>query len=94
MTKPETQKLGVEGISGTRFGNKKRRNWSELAGLPPFQMFMGERSESIGPYIGNWSHEESGVVGVDPNLIEEYCAWHKNKGYWPNETPFGELEGE
>ena len=24
-------------------------------------------------------------------LYSAYCAWHSSKGYWPKETPMGEL---
>lgn len=29
----------------------------------------------------------------DQALFDEYAAWHAAKGYWPNETPLGRIEG-
>ena len=25
-------------------------------------------------------------------LFDAYCAWHQAKGYWPNETPLGQVK--
>ena len=27
-----------------------------------------------------------------PDVLAEYGAWHTAKGYWPNETPLGEVK--
>lgn len=35
--------------------------------------------------INEWMYKHT-----PEELYESYCEWHKAKGYWPNETPYGE----
>ena len=28
----------------------------------------------------------------DKGLLDRYAQWHQDKGYWPNETIFGEVK--
>ena len=82
MSKPPTQIAGVQGIDATRFPGDEvipKRLRDRLAGLPPFQMFAAEKRQLPAALV---LQDEAG---------QEYMAWHKAKGYWPNETPFGEV---
>src|SRR5690606_2451581 len=72
-------------------------DWRKMASLPPFQMFVHEK-RPCPPEADSerWTYEfaqryidELGAVA----LLEKYIEWHHAKGYWPDETPFGELRG-
>lgn len=79
-TKPPTQIAGVQGIDATQFAAPPPPiPWKRLAGLPPFQMFAAEKRRPV----------ES--LAMEKEAVAEYITWHKAKGYWPGETPFGEL---
>ena len=82
--KPPTQIAGVQGIDATRFSadNLPPINRHRLAGLPPFQMFAAEKGK------------QPAALVLQHEAVQEYVAWHKAKGHWPNETPFGELIGD
>ena len=82
--KPPTQIAGVQGIDATRFpvGHPPTFNRQRLAGLPPFQMFAAEKRQLPAALV------------LQEEAVQEYVEWHKAKGYWPNETPFGELIGD
>lgn len=82
--KPPTQIAGVQGIDATRFPVDDvipKRFRDRLAGLPPFQMFAAEKRQL------------PAALALQDEAVREYVEWHKAKGYWPNETPFGELIG-
>lgn len=84
MSKPETFSIGVPGF--VAFEAKPDTaapaiDWQRLSGLPPFCMFLAERYQS-------------GVPAQSPELYSEYCQWHEAKGYWPNETPLGEIKDQ
>lgn len=96
--KPTTQTLGVSGMStgavGARYGSPPR--WSQLAGLPPFQMFMRERAEfdpemDTDVWATHAATQLARTIG-DDQLIEDYCTWHERKGLWPRETPYGQIK--
>ena len=79
-TKPEPIRVGVEGIAPKPIElTPKPVNWGRLYGLPAFGMFVGER------YCGRAPNPSSEVCA-------DYCDWHEQKGYWPHETPMGELK--
>ena len=100
MSKPPTQYAGVVGIEPKPIvltpEPSQHVNWAMVAALPPFQMFLAERD---GPnQTGKNSQEWATGVAMrlaasvgDDTLFGAYCAWHEAKGYWPNETPFGEV---
>lgn len=78
--KPPPIVLEVSGIFGTKFADKARNiSPHRLSGLPPFQMFCAERGI------------DSKVMIQIPGAVDEYCTWHRQKGLWPKETPFGDL---
>ena len=96
--KPPPQVLGVSGIAEQPIViHDAKINWALVAALPPFQMFLAERD---GPnQTGKNSQEWATGVAMrlaasvgDEALFGEYAAWHEAKGYWPNETPLGQVK--
>lgn len=96
--KPPPQVLGVSGIAEQPIViHDPKINWAMVAALPPFQMFLAERD---GPnQTGKNSQEWATGVAMrlaasvgDEALFGAYSAWHEAKGYWPNETPLGQVK--
>lgn len=82
--KPAAQSVGVRGIDATKFREdevipKRLCDRLRIAGLPPFQMFAAEK------------HQLPAALVLQDDAVNEYIQWHQAKGYWPGETPFGEL---
>lgn len=71
-------------------------DWQRLVGFPPFQMFVSEHSKESIANIDEWIIDhvigKLNAVGEDV-FFQEYSDWHKSKGFWKNETEFGELKG-
>ena len=95
-TKPEPIRVGVEGIAPKPLvltPERPRIDWAHLAALPPFQMFAAERMRNTS---GKDSMEHAldyvRGMGAAPDVLQAYEAWHDKKGYWPNETPYGEVK--
>lgn len=94
--KPPTQGVGVQGFNAfaTPADEPPPTNWNALVQLPAFGMFIAERPRfrgevnpsTIGDYLKSIEHKREFDV-----LYTDYCKWHAEKGYWPNETPMGEL---
>lgn len=97
--KPPTQGVGVIGIEAKPIeltpAKEMRVNWELVGTLPPFQMFVNEQVPTPPDRDSQrWAQEYAvrrAAQRGDQDLLEEYFAWHKRKGYWPKETPFGEL---
>ena len=96
--KPPPQVLGVSGIAEQPIViHDAKINWAMVAALPPFQMFLAERD---GPnQTGKNSQEWATGVAMrlaasvgDEALFGDYAAWHEAKGYWPGETPMGQVK--
>ena len=95
--KPEPIVVGV-----TRFlaeqpmGMTPPIDWKHVIELPKFQMFACERSrkshEDVMGWIVAFVEELVGEFGNEHDAFAVYEAWHENKGYWKNETIFGELK--
>lgn len=93
--KPPTQVAGVQGIAPVPIvppAPPERIDWKRLVSLPPFQMFAAEHG--AGPYHGQPEREITEWLGqADLQVVfGEYCQWHKAKGLWPNETPYGRIK--
>lgn len=81
-------------------------DWARLCELPPFQMFAVEREPKLSRVLesrGASNHHPERFMDSEQviawmgefepdDLYQQYCDWHKAKGYWPNETPTGELK--
>ena len=96
--KPPTQTAGVSGIAPKPIeltpAQPQQIDWRRLCELPPFQMFVVEREPKLAEQFANDNYQavrEWLVRHVMEDLSQQYCAWHAAKGYWPNETPAGEL---
>lgn len=96
--KPAPMVIGASGFQGDTYGNdpnKTQIDWCRLAAFPPFQMFAcektGNATDSIEFWILNFIHESVTKQGED-SLFKDYCKWHENKGYWKNETVYGDLK--
>lgn len=95
--KPPTQGVGVVGIEDIPIvlTPEKKVNWHLVGSLPPFQMYVA----SLVPVPADrdsqtWAIEYATRTGAqrgDEALLNAYCEWHAAKGYWPKESPFGEL---
>lgn len=98
MSKPPPQILGVSGIAETPIVlDQPKLNWAMVAALPPFQMFLAERDgpNQTGKNSQEWATEVAIRLATAVNdhaLFGEYAAWHAAKGYWPNETPLGQVK--
>ena len=100
MTKPPPRTLGVSGIAEQPIvmPTPQRVNWAAVAALPPFQMYLAERDgpNQTGKNSQEWATgvamRLAAAVG-DEALLGEYSVWHQAKGYWPGETPLGEVRG-
>ena len=96
--KPPTQTAGVTGIDahGSMGGApiepaSHTIDWNKIVGLPSFEMFVFEESgQHAGASADEWVANRRAGMGDKP-LYELYAKWHKAKGYWPDETPMGEL---
>ena len=96
--KPPPQVLGVAGIAEQPIViHDAKINWAMVAALPPFQMFLAERDgpNQTGQNSQQWATGVATHLAAttsDAALFDTYCAWHEAKGYWPNETPMGQVK--
>ena len=96
--KPPAQVLGVSGIEATPIIiHDAKINWAKVAALPPFQLFLTEHDgpNQTGKNAQEWATQVAmhlAATTSDMALFEAYCAWHQAKGYWPNETPLGQVK--
>lgn len=90
--KPPTQKVDVSGFKADLYGNKEIR-WNVLIQLPKFQMFIIERSKKSYETVMDWivDYIKSQIRDDESIFFDEYVNWHDQKGYWKNETIYGEL---
>ena len=90
--------LGIDPEPVTFGGTEQvfKYDWHRLIGFPPFQMFVSEQSthtiENVDDWIIDHVIEKLNTHGED-SYFDEYSSWHKSKGYWKNETVFGDLKG-
>lgn len=103
--KPAPQTVSVDGFNAlmakydiNRIPKKSKINWARLLTLPSYHMFLIETgSEPQTGSIEKWALAATNdklTNKKEKEFYQEYCDWHKAKGYWPNETPMGELLGE
>jgi len=98
--KPAPQRVGVEGIAPKPIeltpASPVAIDWRKVGALPPFQMFVHELApcppnRDTQQWAIDYALRYAGQRGNDA-LLREYTDWHTAKGYWANETPFGELK--
>ena len=95
--KPPTQYAGVVGIEPKPIAltpePTQHINWGVVTSLPPFQMYAAEAMRNVSgkdSLLHAMDFVESKGGGQD--VFDGYAAWHTAKGYWPNETPMGEVK--
>ncbi|MDD2978127.1 hypothetical protein [Aquabacterium sp.] len=79
--KPLPLRVGVSGFNAFAAkpglsGDSAAPDWVRLEALPAFQMYLTEKRLEARRSL---------------DFFDAYCQWHGAKGYWPNETPTGEL---
>ena len=92
--KPPTQGVGVQGINDTMFGaDTGNIQWEVLIHIPKFQAFCIEMSKRSYENVMDWIVEYViSELEKDPAIFfKAYTDWHDAKGYWKNETVYGEL---
>lgn len=92
--KPEPIRVGVEGIAPKPIEltpERPRIDWAHLFGLPPFQMYAVERARKSAADVMAWMQDWARSHESEQALFDDYCQWHERKGYWPNESPMGDV---
>lgn len=92
--KPPTQGVGVIGINDSAFGSDTSGvRWEALIHIPKFQAFCIERSGLSYENVMDWIVDFAvGELEKDNcQFFKDYKEWHDAKGYWKNETIYGEL---
>lgn len=95
--KPPTQGVGVMGIDDSAFGSDTHGiRWEVLIHIPKFQAFCIEKSKLSYENVMDWIVDfVTNELNKDAaNFFKEYKDWHDDKGYWRNETVYGELIGD
>lgn len=75
--KPPPMRVGVTGFDAfiaKISAPADKPDWPLLESLPPFQMFLAEKRVKS---------------QRTQDFYEDYCRWHKAKGYWLNEDAHG-----
>ena len=95
VEKTPTQGVGVTGINDTAFGSDTSGvRWDILIHIPKFQAFCIEKSKLSYENVMDWIIDFCvAELNKDASIFfKEYQDWHDAKGYWKNETIFGELK--
>lgn len=98
IIKPPTQAVGVAGFKADLYASDiKKIDWHILIHLPKFQMYVVQMTGRQYGHVGNVMEWIMGYVQDrirsygEQNFFDEYVNWHSEKGYWKNETVFGDL---
>lgn len=92
--KPPTQGVGVMGFKADVYAaDEEKINWPLLMTLPKFQMYCVELSRrphgEVELWLGGFLQEK--MMEGEKAFFKAYCDWHDRKGYWKQETHYGEL---
>ena len=92
--KPPSQGVGVSGFQADVYAaDEKKIDWSLLMAQPKFQMYCVELSRrqhgEVELWIGGFVKDK--LMEGERVFFDQYCAWHDQKGYWKNETVYGDL---
>lgn len=95
--KPPAQIAGVVGIAPRQEKDVTPGavpiNLGTALAHPPFQMFCAENWRNTeGKDAISHAKDVTDSVGWGATLWDTYCRWHAEKGYWPDETPSGEVK--
>ena len=96
--KPTPITIGVQGFNADLYAcDQKGIQWDKLIHLPKFQMYTVQMSgnaygysSNVMEWITDYIKDRIQSYG-EQNLFDEYRKWHDEKGYWSNETVYGEL---
>ena len=95
--KPPTQTVGIGGIDSTEYGIDSREHsidFGKLMHNPKFQMYSIEISKNPAGCVMDWIENfvvTQCKISGSTTLFDSYSAWHDKKGYWPNETVYGDI---
>lgn len=92
--KPPAQGVGVQGFKADLYANDEQViDWQKLIHLPKFQMFATEQSKMSIANVMEWiiGYVQDRCYENPKPFFDQYVKWHNAKGYWKNETVFGEL---
>ena len=92
--KPPTQGVGVLGFKADIYAaDEVKINWPLLMTLPKFQMYCVELSKRHHGEVEMWmtGFLKDQLMQGEKVFFQAYCDWHDAKGYWKQETPYGEL---
>lgn len=96
QAKPPAQTLSVAGMKPNPVNTPDHISMWPIASHPPFQMFLHEKLGPPSDTEIDDCQRAFDLLMSSPSdrdsLLQEYEAWHAAKGYWPNETPLGELK--
>lgn len=98
-TKPPTQGIGVSGFVAFKTPADEPKplippqtvNWGKLLGLPPFEMYMSEKTGNMERNAWQAWLTENVTRDGESKVYQAYAEWHTAKGYWVGETPMGEV---
>lgn len=97
QAKPPTQAVGVAGFKADIYASDiKRIDWNTLMHLPKFQMFCIEQSRLSSGNVMQWikGYIQDQCYKDEQTFFNRYQDWHEAKGYWKNETVYGQLIGD
>ncbi len=92
--KPPTQSVGVSGFKADLYANDEQFiDLQKLIHLPKFQMFVIEQSRMSVSNVMKWitGYVQDRFYESSKPFFDQYVNWHNEKGYWKNETVFGDL---
>lgn len=97
--KPPTQSVGVSGFKADLYAIDEPVDaepiidWQKLIHLPKFQMFVIEQSRMSVSNVMEWitGYVQDRCYESSKPFFDQYVNWHNEKGYWKNETVFGDL---
>jgi hypothetical protein len=101
-SKPPAQIIQVESIAPEPIVMNSSINlvhdWYRLLNSAPFQMYCseitGNDTSNVEEWILLYVENEITTHGED-GLFECFSKWHSDKGYWKNETVYGDfIEGD
>lgn len=74
-----------------------KHDWFRLLNSAPFQMYACEMTGNSYSNVEEWivPYIEDRIINEgEDQVFNSYCTWHEKKGYWNNETVYGDLKGD
>lgn len=95
--KPPPIIVQVESIAPepiTMGGVDLKHDWFRLLNSAPFQMYACEVTGKSYAEVDQWLVpfvEENIIADGEDKIFADFSTWHQAKGYWKNETVYGDL---